>query len=107
MNICHKAVSHVSPKKLIALAMLLLSAGIALYFCECKKEPKIIFDGVGHIEHLNPSELNMIIHLKESNYEIGVSSFPSPLRKGEEWIFKGILDGGRIIYVKDVKMRVE
>lgn len=59
------------------------------------------------IDHLYPSEVSTILYLKESNYQIGISSPPERLRPGEEWILQAIMEKGKVLYVKKVGGRVE
>lgn len=74
---------------------------LAVCMAGCKQKPTALPD------FQYPSEMNLILHLKESNYEIGIASHPSMLRPGEGWILKAYVDKGNILYMKDVKDRVQ
>lgn len=80
---------------------------LCVAFVGCEKKPSLGFDRADHLEHFYLGEFNTILHLKESNYEIGISSPFLSLRRNESWILQACLDDGRILYVKDVKKRVQ
>ena len=80
---------------------------LSLALVGCNNKPPMRIVEPMTIDHLYPTELSTIIHLKESNYQIGISSHPEALRKGEEWVLQAIMQKGQILYIKRVGERVK